>query len=337
MTPPRASHGLAQNDSYGRTWCYGDLMPTDLVPTGSPVLVNFERDTRTLVAAWLLSHRSDGTRTAYATDLTRWVQWCEAHGLNPLGARRGHVDAWVRDMESTAPAPRPSSVARRIAAVGSFYKYAVDEGVLETSPVSAVRRPRSGEGYVELTPALDDSELGRLVTAAETPRDRALVLVLICMGLRVSEAITLDLDGTETVRGHVTVMVHGKGGTEVRMPVPPLVVAALDDLAAHEHRTTGPVFVDAEGQRWTRHHVTRALARLGRRANITRTVRPHQMRATCITRALDLGATLRDVQDLARHSDPRTTRRYDRARGAFDRSPVYALAASLAGTGPVGA
>jgi integrase len=54
------------------------------------------------------------------------------------------------------------------------------------------------------------------------------------------------------------------------------------------------------------------------------------LRATAITRALDLGATLRDVQDLARHADPRTTRRYDRARGELDRSPVYVLAGDLA-------
>lgn len=282
---------------------------------------------RELVAAWLLSFRSDNTRTAYAGDLARWVAWCEAHGLDPLAARRGHVDAWCRELEQTEAA---TTVARRIATLASFYRYAVTESVLDTSPVAAIRRPRTGEAHVELTPALDPDELAGLVAVATDPRDRVLVLVLSTMGLRVSEAMALDRDATETVRGHVTVMVHGKGGTAHRMPVPPLVVAALADLAAHDGHTTGPVFIGSDGKRWTRHHATRALARLGRRAGITRTVRPHQLRATTITRALDLGCTLRDVQDLARHADPRTTRRYDRARGALDRSPVYALAAALA-------
>lgn len=302
-------------------------MASSLTPTsGTDLAAVGTTGRRELVAGWLLQYRSENTRTAYRSDFARWVAWCGAHGLDPLAATRGHVNAWCRQLEQSHA---PTTVARRIATIASFYRYAVDEGALPTSPVAAVRRPRTGEAHVELTPALDSEELARLVAVATDPRDRVLVLMLSTMGLRVSEAVALDRDATETVRGHVTVMVHGKGGTAHRMPVPPLVVAALGDLAAHDHRTTGPVFVDTAGKRWTRHHATRALARLGSRAGIARTVRPHQLRATTITRALDLGCTLRDVQDLARHADPRTTRRYDRARGALDRSPVYALAASL--------
>lgn len=308
------------------------MASTDLIstqPTGAVAVLDRERFSD-LVTRWLLSLRSANTRSAYRTDLGRWLEWCHGRDLDPMTVRRGEIDAWARILEQEN---RPTTVARRLASVASFYRYAVMEGILEASPVANVQRPRTGEGYVELTPALDPEEVARLVAAATSPRDRLLVLLLSTMALRISEALALDLEGFETVRGHVTALVAGKGGRQDRMPFPPLVVAAVEDLAAAEGRSSGPLFAVETGgeiQRWNRHQATRALARLGRAAGISRTVRPHMLRASAVTRALDLGATLRDVQDLARHADPRTTRRYDRGRGALDRSPVYALAADLA-------
>jgi len=280
-----------------------------------------------LISAWLMSYSSTNTRAAYRADIADWIRWCDGREIAPLSARRVHVDAWALLLKE---AHRPTTVARRLGALASFYGYCIGEHVIESSPLERVRRPRTGEGYVELTPALDADELHRLIAAAERPQDRALLLVLSVLGLRISEALDLDLDRFEMVRGHTTIVVSGKGGRSDRLPLPPLVVAAIDDLATAEQRTTGPVFVDRLGRRWNRHQAGRAISRLGRSAGIARPVGPHMLRATAITRALDLGATLRDVQDLARHADPRTTRRYDRSRGALDRSPVYALAGDLA-------
>ena len=305
----------------------GGMATTDLAPTTGTDLATHTGSE--LLAGWLLSFRSENTRQAYRRDIAQWAQWCADCDVQPLQARRAHVDAWARTLESAGN--RPATVARKLGAVASFYRYCVTQGLLDASPTTHVARPRTGEGYVELTPALDADELAQLVAVATAPRDRALVLTLVLLGLRVSEALTLNLDGRAIVRGHSTVLVPGKGGRVDRLAVPPLLVAALTDLAAAEGRSTGPVFATPDGARWNRHQANRALARLGRHAGLARTLRPHTLRATCITRALDLGATLRDVQDHARHADPRTTRRYDRARGALDRSPAYALAADLAG------
>jgi integrase/recombinase XerD len=68
-----------------------------------------------------------------------------------------------------------------------------------------------------------------------------------------------------------------------------------------------------------------------RRAGIDKPISPHSLRHAAITAALDAGCSLRDVQDFARHADPRQTRRYDRARGALDRNPTYIVATYLAG------
>lgn len=312
---------------YGVAMSTGELVrlpgaSSDLDPaTGARV--------RVLAAAWLASFAVANTRAAYDRDLRRWLSWASAHGVDPLRVLRPHVDAYVREMELEDPRPRPTTVARRLAALSSFYAYAVDVEALGANPAASVRRPKTSEAYVDLTPALDRDELSRLVAAAVTPRDRALVLVLAVEALRVSEALSLDLDGTETVRGHVTYVVEGKGGRVDRIPLPPLVVDAFAAVAESEGRSSGPVFVGEDGARMSRHGVARVLARLSRAAGLSRTVRPHVLRATAITAALDAGASLRDVQDLARHSDPRTTRRYDRSRGALDRHASYVLAAVL--------
>jgi len=294
---------------------------TTLVTSTGPVL-------RNLTAAWLAEYGSANTRAAYGRDLTAWTTWAEENGLDPLTAQRPHIAAWSRVME--AEGLRPTTIARRLASLSSFFAYGVSSEVLPHNPAKDVRRPPTGEAHVSLTQALSREEVSALLDAAETPKDRALLLLLVVQALRVSEALALDLDGTKVVRGHVTYVVRGKGGTESVIPLPPICVDALTELSEAEDRTSGPVFMGATGERMTRYGATRALARLSKRAGLSRTVTPHELRATAITLALDAGASLRDVQDLARHSDPKTTRRYDRNRQALDRHVAYTLAGYLA-------
>jgi integrase/recombinase XerD len=105
---------------------------------------------------------------------------------------------------------------------------------------------------------------------------------------------------------------------------------ASHDLAVGE-RTDGPLLARADGSRLDRHAAGRIVRRLARRAGIDKPISPHSLRHAAITAALAAGCSLRDVQDFARHADPRQTRRYDRARGALDRSPTYIVATYLAG------
>ena len=76
------------------------------------------------------------------------------------------------------------------------------------------------------------------------------------------------------------------------------------------------------------------MARLARRAGLAKHITPHSLRHTMVTLTLDAEVSLRDVQDAARHADPRTTRRYDRARHALDRHATYTLAAYIADAMP---
>ncbi len=85
------------------------------------------------------------------------------------------------------------------------------------------------------------------------------------------------------------------------------------------------------GERLDRHGATRIVRRVARKAGITKHISPHSLRHSFITAALDAGVPLRDVQIAARHADPRTTTRYDRARNNLDRHASYVVTAFVAG------
>jgi site-specific recombinase XerD len=282
-----------------------------------------------LAVAWLLGYSSERTRRAYRRDLEHFAAWCAGHDLDPLTVRRPHVDAYAEQLRRDGNAP--ATIARRLAALSSFYSYAVAEEVLDRNPVAHVRRPRISLD-ASATIGLDRDDARRLLAAAaeDSPRTRALVALLLLDGLRVSEALTADVDNLGTARGHRTVRVTRKGDTTATVPLAPATIDALD--AYLDGRTTGPIFTTATGNRWQASEAFRAVRRIARTADVAAAdhISPHSLRHTFATIALDAGASLRDVQDAMGHADPRTTRRYDRARHCLDRHPTYAVAAYLA-------
>jgi integrase/recombinase XerD len=124
-------------------------------------------------------------------------------------------------------------------------------------------------------------------------------------GLRVSEAVGVDIDDRGLERGHRTSTVLRKGGKTVTMPLAPRVASAVD-LAIGE-RSTGPVFLSVDGERLDRHAAGRIIRRIARRAGILKRGGPHSLRHAFITAALDAGVPRRDVQEAASHADPRPT------------------------------
>ncbi len=131
-------------------------------------------------------------------------------------------------------------------------------------------------------------------------------------------------------RGHRVLAVTRKGGARRQLVLAPAAAGALDRYLAG--RTTGPLFVTATGRRWTAGEAFLTVRRLARGAGIANSAKitPHSLRHTFVTLAREAGVPLEDVQDAVGHADPRTTRRYDRARHNLDRSPAYALGAFLA-------
>jgi len=295
---------------------------TELVEA-DPIFSDAER----FALAGYLAGYSGLTRDAYALDLRQFVNWCERHGLRLFSVRRADIECFGRDLEAKGRAR--ATVARRLSTVAGFYRYAVEEELLDHSPAVHVRRPRID--YESHATALDRNELGAMLVAAGlgAASEHALISLLALNGLRVSEALGANVEALGLERGHRTLTVLRKGGKVVTVLLAPRTARAID-LAIGE-RTEGPIFVGPDGARIDRHGAGRMVKRIARRAGINKSVGPHTLRHAFITAALDAGVPLRDVQEAASHADPRTTMRYDRARVSLDRHATYIVAAYVAG------
>jgi site-specific recombinase XerD len=129
-------------------------------------------------------------------------------------------------------------------------------------------------------------------------------------------------------RGHQTLRIVRKGNKHATVPLAPRTARAVQLYVGE--RAAGPILLGARGARMDRHAADRTVKRLARRAGITKRISPHSLRHSFITAALDAGVALRDVQDAASHSDPRTTVRCDRARHSLDRHATYVVATFIA-------
>lgn len=288
-----------------------------------------------LAARFLLRH-PEGTRNVYRTDLQEWFAFCDRLGVSVLEARLDHGDAYARYLaEAPRRKNRPLARAtqhRKLSAVSSFYRYAVSVRVLSESPFLGIARPKVSEDSP--TTGLTRKEVRRLVAAAEDdgPRSAALITLLATNGLRITEAISRNIEHLTYDQGHRVLLLERKGGKRAKAPLSPAVVRALDAYLGD--RTIGPLFTTASGKPMDRIAGWRLVRRIARKAGIAAADRisPHSARHAFATGALDAGASMRDVQDAMGHADPRTTRRYDRARHNLDRHPTYTFAAWLADT-----
>jgi len=150
-------------------------------------------DAERLALAGFLAGYRGLTREAYALDLRQFTTWCRVRSLNLFAVRRADIESFARDLEARGRAR--ATVTRRLCTIAGFYKYAVEEELLEHSPAAHVRRPRVD--YESHAVALDRNELGALLVAAGLgpTTEHALIALLALNGLRVSEAIGADMTG----------------------------------------------------------------------------------------------------------------------------------------------
>jgi hypothetical protein len=158
-----------------------------LIPV-APVFTNTER----LALAGFLAGYSGLTREAYELDLRQYASWCHQHHIRLFQARRPDIECFARDLETRGRAR--ATITRRLCTIAGFYRYAVEEDLLDHSPAAHVRRPRLD--YESHATGLDRNELGALLVAAGlgAPAEHALISLLALNGLRVSEATGASIE-----------------------------------------------------------------------------------------------------------------------------------------------
>lgn len=298
----------------------------DLQPSGSRPTTAL--DVRT---AFLAGHHSPRTAEAYGRDLTWWFDCCAAYDLDPLAAHRFHIDQWVTTLLDAEL--RPATIQRMVSTVRNYYAWAVEQEIIAKSPMPAKGRslhlPKVSSKSQTLGPDREEAKALYFAARARSPRDYALVSLLLHQGLRASEACGLDREHMGTERGHRTLLVHRKGGEDQRMAIAPVAAVALDEYLAGRDDREAPLFLAGERARsyprMTRQQIADVITACASRAGITKRLSPHSLRHTCATQLLDQGVPLRDVQVFLGHASPTTTQRYDLGRDQLDRSPAYAL------------
>jgi integrase/recombinase XerC/integrase/recombinase XerD len=266
---------------------------------------------------------ADKTRRAYGVDLGQLAEWAAGLGLDPddLGPRQLRRYAGVLSERGA----RKSTVARKLAAVRTFYRYRVEGGRAEASPADLVSSPKR-EAY--LPRVLKPDEVVRVLEAigARTPlelRDRAMFELAYGSGLRAEELVSLDESSLDPDAEELRV--EGKGGRTRVVPAGEHAWTALERyrergrprLAAEDPGGgDAALFLSKRGRRLSTSDVRRRLQLWTRRAGQAAGVSPHTLRHSFATHLLEGGADLRVIQELLGHASVSTTQTYTRVESA---------------------
>jgi integrase/recombinase XerC len=263
---------------------------------------------------------SPHTLRSYRADLTDFEAHLATQKLPPAAADVRAVRGWLAALHTRGL--DPVSVARKLAAVRSFYRFLVRRGVVARNPARELRGPRPTRKLVSFLPVDEAAAMveARALGGASRARDVAILELLYATGLRVSELAGLDLDAID--REARTVRVLGKGRKERIVPYGAAAARALDDYLGPRVAGDGPVFTNARGGRLGVRSIRTIVVRAAGAAGVTRRVSPHTLRHTFATHLLDAGADLRVIQELLGHSRLSTTQRYTHV-GAAQLMKVY--------------
>jgi integrase/recombinase XerD len=281
--------------------------------------------------AWLLAQGSINTRNAYRRDVTgigqngkpakmpvpAWLPWCDLNRIDPLTARRGHVDLYARLIQAAGQSPATQS--RKLSAISSWYDYLIDEGLTDRNPAKKATRPAIDR---DVSPAvgLSENEINRLLDQAEAdgPRTEALIKLLYFGGFRVGSILAASVRDLGWEQDDRTLRLVLKGGKERRVIIEDEAGDALDRYMATrlDAREDAPLFATGAGEPLDEPYCWRLVRRLARQAGIKShaQLNPHALRHAHATHARDEGVPLEVVQETLGHVDQRTTLRYDRAR-----------------------
>jgi integrase/recombinase XerC len=257
---------------------------------------------------------SPHTLRAYEGDLRRFVAHAAAAGaVRAADVGPAEIKRYAAALLSEGAAR--TSVARRLAAVRTFYKFLSAAGAVDADPASVVRAPAVRR---RLPRALDDDAVARLLAAPRgesflARRDRAALELLYSAGLRNAELVGLDLDRLDLDRGLCRVL--GKGRKERLAVVGSYAQRALRDyldVRAEVVRPAagGAVFLNRFGTRLDGRSLRRIFARHLVRADLPAGTTPHTLRHTFATHLLERGASLKEVQELLGHRHLSSTQIY---------------------------
>jgi integrase/recombinase XerD len=262
---------------------------------------------------------SRNTLHAYQSDLAQLGRFLARRGVAPLQAQHGDLAGFLAGLAGGVEDRRPVSAAtlqRKAACMRSFYRHLRREGLIGHDPTADLRGPPKTK---RLPKVLSREQVVKLLeqpkgTEPLVLRDRALLEVMYACGLRISEAIGLEVADVDL--DEEMLCARGKGSKERIVPVGRRAVEAL---ACYRRRGRPPLvgvgvqrslFVNHRGGSLTRQGVYKIIQGYARSAGLAQQMTPHTLRHTFATHLLSGGCDLRSLQEMLGHADLATTQLY---------------------------
>jgi integrase/recombinase XerC len=268
-------------------------------------------------------HASKHTTLAYKRDLEQFGKFAVERLHAPLHLK--HVDkvlirTWLAEISRSS---QPPTLSRKLSSLRAFYRYLIRTEKWRDNPTQLIGTPKVHHKIPRL---LNVDQVGQVVQSpsdcdnSEAPtqlRDLAILELLYGSGLRVSEAVTLDIEAISTPEREIRIL--GKGNKERIVPLGTKSCAALLTYLGCRPRFAHPrtgdldkkaVFLSRLGRRISVRWVQRLVRRYGMQGSGRSDVHPHTLRHCCATHMLEGGADLRTIQEFLGHSSLSTTQRY---------------------------
>jgi len=279
---------------------------------------------------------SENTKLAYQNDLHQLASFVEEEA-----ARRGTIPPWAAFdrqsmlrylLELKERRYAATTVARKVAAIKSFFAFLVAEGILRDNPTRDVPSPKVGKSLprpISIAQARLLLEQPSKLSTPEAKRDRAMLELLYATGMRASELVALDLADIDIEGGYVRCF--GKGHKERLIPIYRQAALVLKEYLteARPHLVRNSeekaLFLNRRGERLTRQGLWQILKGYAKEAGLEAQVTPHTLRHSFATHMLSGGADLRSVQELLGHANISTTQVYthlttDHIRRVYEKS-----------------
>lgn len=270
------------------------------------------------------------TINAYERDLKQFEEISKGKSLLKVG--ESDIQSYLKDLRKRDQ--KPASISRKISAIRQFYKFLLQENLIQEDPSLFIESPKASK---KLPKAISPEVLEKILTIAEKGshyedektekaqqkvlalriRDRAMIYFLYATGVRVSELITLTMSQADLDGGFARVM--GKRRKERMVPFAPIVTRYLDSylesarpflVGSDARRDSGILFVAQGGEGLTRQGFWKTLKKIATIAGLEQSLHPHMLRHTFATDLLKSGMDLRALQMLLGHADLQTTQVY---------------------------
>lgn len=261
---------------------------------------------------------SDNTVNSYRSDITQLISFLRNYKGLEINIEefkkltRSDIRAWFLNRRNNNETPR--TISRGLSATKSFFKFLIKEQIISGTDIVSIKPPKTEKS---LPRPLNISQINGLIDSISdikqtewiVQRDKALLALIYSVGLRLSEALSLNRSDILDSQGAISVL--GKGGKIRRVPlIESIHNVILDYLKSCKFNSTEALFVNNRGKRLTASSVQKLIKRSRQLLALSNNVTPHSLRHSCATHLMENSGNLRGIQELLGHSSISSTQIY---------------------------